>query len=386
MHSRTTLRSRTSVRVAMVALATVFAATACGSSDAGGNANGNTDVATGGKLFSTADTETAKLGSDAAPGEFPRTITHALGETTLEAKPTRVVVLDSGELDEVLSLGITPVGIASPESAAGQPSYLANKLVGVPDVGTTNNLNLEAITALQPDLILGSKLRQDKLYPQLAAIAPTVFSIRPGFPWKENFLLAGDALGEETKAEQVLNDYQTHADQVRESIDGSPTISLVRFMSGKLRLYGNLSFIGVILKDVGLPRPAIQDIDELAVEVSPETITEAEETESSTPATEIPPTPARPPSLPPAVGQHGRSQGRPRHRGQRRDLVPGSRPDRCRPGSRRPAGQARQVAVTEAKTAARLSGVERRFSFSGCPARGVRSSSSAGRREIPRID
>ena len=51
MHSRTTLRSRTSVRVAMVALATCFCATACGSSDAGGNANGNTDVATGGKLF-----------------------------------------------------------------------------------------------------------------------------------------------------------------------------------------------------------------------------------------------------------------------------------------------------------------------------------------------
>ncbi|MDV8065967.1 iron-siderophore ABC transporter substrate-binding protein [Rhodococcus sp. IEGM 1366] len=276
MLTRTSFRTRTSVRIAMVALATVFAATACGTSDAGSNANGNTDVATGGKLFSTADTETAKLGSDSAPGEFPRTVTHALGEVTLETKPTRVVVLDSGELDEVLSLGITPVGIASPESAAGQPSYLADKLVGVPDVGTTNNLNLEAITALKPDLILGSKLRQDKLYPQLSAIAPTVFSIRPGFPWKENFLLAGDALGEETKAEQILNDYQTHADEVRASIDGSPTISLVRFMSGKLRLYGNLSFIGVILKDVGLPRPAIQDIDELAVEVSPETITQAE--------------------------------------------------------------------------------------------------------------
>lgn len=260
----------------MVALATVFAAAACGTSDAGSNSTGNTDVATGGKLFSTADSETAKLGSDAAPGAFPRTVTHALGETTLESKPQRVIVLDSGELDEVMSLGIIPIGIASPESAAGQPSYLADKLTGVPDVGTTNNLNLEAITALKPDLILGSKLRQDKLYPQLSAIAPTVFSIRPGFPWKENFLLAGDALGEETKAEQVLNDYQTHAEQVRESIDGSPTISLVRFMSGKLRLYGNLSFIGVILKDVGLPRPAIQDINELAVEVSPETITEAE--------------------------------------------------------------------------------------------------------------
>ena len=47
-------------------------------------------------------------------------------------------------------------------------------------------------------------------------------------------------------------------------------------MSGKIRLYGNLSFIGVMLQDVGLPRPALQDVDELAVEVSPETIIQAE--------------------------------------------------------------------------------------------------------------
>jgi len=234
-------------------------------------------VATGGALFATADTETAELGSDAEPGVFPRTVTHALGETVLESKPTRVVVLDGGELDDVLSLGITPVGLANPESAAGQPSYLADKLDGVADVGTINNLDLEAIAALEPDLILGSKLRADQLYPQLSQIAPTVFAIRPGFPWKENFLLVADAVGEENEAVEVLNAYQRRADDIRASFDGTPpTISLVRFMSGKIRLYGNLSFIGVILQDVGLPRPALQDVDELAVEVSPETITQAE--------------------------------------------------------------------------------------------------------------
>lgn len=234
-------------------------------------------MATGGALFATADTETAKLGSDAEPGAFPRTVTHALGETVLESKPARVVVLDGGELDDVLSLGITPVGLANPESAAGQPSYLADELDGVADVGTINNLDLEAIAALEPDLILGSKLRADQLYPQLSQIAPTVFAIRPGFPWKENFLLVADALGEENQAVEVLNTYQRRADEIRASIDGTPpTISLVRFMSGKIRLYGNLSFIGVILQDVGLPRPALQDVDELAVEVSPETITQAE--------------------------------------------------------------------------------------------------------------
>ncbi|WP_433609495.1 ABC transporter substrate-binding protein [Prescottella agglutinans] len=277
MFVRSSLRKRTTVRVALVALATVFAATACGSSDNAANAPaGNTDVATGGRLFATADTATAALGSDAQPGQFPRTVKHALGETVIEKKPERVVVLDGGELDDVLSLGITPVGIASPEGVSGQPSYLADKLAGVPDVGTTNNLNLEAIIALQPDLILGSKLRADKLYPQLSEIAPTVFGIRPGFPWKENFLLVADTVGEETKAESVLNDYQTRANEVRDSIQGDPSISLVRFMTGKTRLYGNLSFIGVILQDVGLRRPNVQNIEELAVEVSPETITQAD--------------------------------------------------------------------------------------------------------------
>jgi iron complex transport system substrate-binding protein len=268
------MSTRSPLKAGLVALATVFLA-ACGTTDTG-SSSGNTDVATGGRLFATADEETAKLGSDAEPGAFPRTVTHALGETVIEKKPERVVVLDGGELDDVLSLGITPVGLASPESAAGQPSYLADKLAGVPDVGTTNNLNIEAITALQPDLILGSKLRADKLYPQLSSIAPTVFSIRPGFPWKENFLLAADALGEEAQAEEVLNAYQTRAGEVRDAITGEPTISLVRFMSGKIRLYGNLSFIGVILEDVGLPRPQVQDIDELAVEVSQETISQAD--------------------------------------------------------------------------------------------------------------
>ncbi|MEE2032808.1 ABC transporter substrate-binding protein [Rhodococcus chondri] len=261
-------------RVGLAALATVFLA-ACGTTDTTGSSSGNTEVATGGRLFATADTETAALGSDAEPGVFPRTVTHALGETVIETKPERVIVLDGGELDDVLSLGLTPVGLANPESAAGQPSYLAEKLSGVADVGTINNLNLEAIAALQPDLILGSKLRADKLYPQLSSIAPTVFGIRPGFPWKENFLLVADTIGEETKADEVLNAYQKRADEVRAAIPGDPTISLVRFMSGRIRLYGNLSFIGVILQDVGLPRPAVQNVDELAVEVSPETIGEA---------------------------------------------------------------------------------------------------------------
>lgn len=237
---------------------------------------GNKEVAFGGNKFSTADAETAKLGSDAAPGEFPRTVTHAAGTSEIKAKPQRVVVLDTGELDSVLALGITPVGITTSKGENPVPSYLAEQVKNVPSVGTINEINVEAIAALQPDLILGSQLRADKLYPQLSEIAPTVFSIRPGFPWKENFLLAGEALGMEKEAQNTLNEYATKAEELRAAVPDDTTVSLVRFMPDKLRLYGNKSLIGVILRDVGLPRPAMQDVDDLAVEISPENIDQAD--------------------------------------------------------------------------------------------------------------
>lgn len=172
---------------------------------------GDKAVATGGPQFSTADEGTAKLGTTAKAGEFPRIITHALGETTIENKPKRVVVLDSGELDHALALGIKPVGLASADAAGGLPSYLEDKIAGVKVIGTHAEINLEALAALKPDLILGSKLRVAKLYDQLSAIAPTVFSIRPGFPWKENFLLAANAFGEK---EQVGHLYEQRAEEV----------------------------------------------------------------------------------------------------------------------------------------------------------------------------
>nr|WP_237741671.1 iron-siderophore ABC transporter substrate-binding protein [Tsukamurella sp. 1534] len=248
----------------------------CSNSDSPDKNSGNADVATGGERFGTADAETAKLGSDAAPGVFPRTVTHARGVAEIPKKPERVVVLDTGELDSVLSLGIKPVGMVETEGSSSVPSYLADKVQGIEKVGKIQSVNLEAIAKLKPDLILGSQLRVDKLYDKLNAIAPTVLSIRPGFPWKENFRLAGSALGEEKKAVDALNTYADNAKALSTKVSGKPTISLVRFLPGKIRLYANKSLIGVVLKDAGLTRPANQNVDELAVEISMENLPQAD--------------------------------------------------------------------------------------------------------------
>ncbi|MFF5917257.1 ABC transporter substrate-binding protein [Streptomyces flavochromogenes] len=268
---------------AVVALAAALSLAACGGGDGGSDASKKEDtgkkkdVATGGKDFGDAAAKTAAMGTDAKAGQFPRTLTHALGKTELPAAPKRVVVLDVGEFDNVVSLGIKPVGYAPAEGDDGIPAYL-QKDAGTPkSVGTINNLNLEAIANLQPDLILGSQLRAADKYDELSKIAPTVFSIRPGFTWKENYLLNAAALDRTAQAEEKLAAYETKAAKLGTEIGpNKPTVSMVRYLPGKIRLYAKASFIGTILEDTGLPRPENQQIDELAAEISPEKIDEAD--------------------------------------------------------------------------------------------------------------
>ena len=274
------LKTRPALRkaVAGATAALLIAVTAgCGATSTTDSEAGNKDVAIGGQRFSTADEETAKFGADVQEdGVFPRTVTHARGETTIKEEPKRIVVLDTGELDQVLALGVTPVGMVSSDSADAVPAYLGDKVDGIENVGTINELNLEAIAALKPDLILGSQLRADKMYDKLAEIAPTIFSVRPGYPWKENTLLVGAAMGKRQVAVDLLNEYQDKATALGEDVEGDPEISLLRFSAKWVRLYANLSLIGVIMNDVGLKRPANQDIDDLKTEISAENLTDAD--------------------------------------------------------------------------------------------------------------
>ncbi|MER5680554.1 iron-siderophore ABC transporter substrate-binding protein [Streptomyces sp. NPDC002238] len=267
-----------------LAVAAALSLSACGGDDtSGGSAGSDTGgdkkaaVATGGKDFADAAKKTAEYGTDAEAGEFPRTVTHAMGSTSIEAAPKRVVVLDVGEFDNVVSLGVKPVGYAPSEGDEAIPSYLAKDAGNPVSVGTINSLNLEAIAGLKPDLILGSQLRAADTYDELSKIAPTVFSIRPGFTWKENYLLNAAALDRTAKAKAELAAYEANAKKLGEEIGpDKPTISMVRYLPDKIRLYAKASFIGTILQDVGLPRPKNQQIDDLAAEISPENIDQAD--------------------------------------------------------------------------------------------------------------
>lgn len=205
------------------------------------------------------------FGTDAAYGEFPRTIRHAMGETVIEAQPVRVVVLDSGETDSVTQLGLTPVGALeyNPDLV---PDYIAAALAGVTTVGTLQEPDLEAITALQPDLILSSKIRHEALYDTLSAIAPTVFGVSTGVVWKQNFKLHAQALGREAEGAATVEAYEAQVRAMNEILpDPRPTVSVVRVLTDNLRYYQRANYSGTLLTDLGLPRPDSQNVDDFAL-------------------------------------------------------------------------------------------------------------------------
>lgn len=233
------------------------------------------------------DSATTDHASSAAdPASFPRTLDTVMGQVSIPKAPQRVVVLDTAELDSVTLLGIKPVGAVVPhtKTRGGFPDYLAAKVDGVVDVGPLLEPNLERIASLRPDLILSSKVRHEKIYDKLSGIAPTVFTETTGGPWKANLAVHAKALGLDTRAADALTGYEQRARALGAAIkakrDGTlPTTSVVRFLAGPTRLYQTNSFSGVVLADIGLPRPASQvssDPKKTMKEVSPEQIDQAD--------------------------------------------------------------------------------------------------------------
>ncbi|WP_067169551.1 ABC transporter substrate-binding protein [Microtetraspora niveoalba] len=227
---------------------------------------------------------TAAGATPAAQTTFPRVIEHAMGTTEVKAQPKRVVALDQSFVDAVLTLDTEVVGYTQYRSIEDKlPDYLnpvmANAANAVP-VGTLEAPSLEKIAALKPDLIVSAKVRHEALYDKLSAIAPTVFSETTGAIWKENLRLMGKALGKEDLAEQRITAYQERAAKIGEEIKEKnggklPTVSIVRFAGEPTaRLYVENSYSGVVLKDVGFPRPEGQPTvtDTIMVEISEERI------------------------------------------------------------------------------------------------------------------
>ena len=159
------------------------------------------------------DDSCARDAAAADPGPPTRPAHNAAGVTPdvvqVPADPQRIVVLSGDQLDALCALGLQSriVAAALPDGSPSQPSYLGNAVHGLPGVGTRSNPDLNAIAAAHPDLILGSVALTPKLYPQLAAIAPTVFTAAPGAAWEDNLRGVGAATARGAAVDALINGF-----------------------------------------------------------------------------------------------------------------------------------------------------------------------------------
>ncbi|HEY9576790.1 MAG TPA: iron-siderophore ABC transporter substrate-binding protein [Pseudobacillus sp.] len=196
----------------------------------------------------------------------PYTVEHAMGKTEIKGDPQRVVILTNEGTEALLALGVKPVGAV--QSWTGDPWYkhIEGDMKDAKSVGNEGEPSVETIASLKPDLIIGNKMRHEKIYEQLSAIAPTVYSETLRGDWKENFKLYSKAVNKEEEGNKVIADFDKRVEELKGKLGDklNQKVSIVRFMPGDVRIYHKDTFSGVILDQLGFARPEGQDQPDFA--------------------------------------------------------------------------------------------------------------------------
>ncbi len=228
---------------------------------------------TGGNAANGTDSKGAASSSaPAAKADEVRKIKHIMGETEIKGTPKRVVVLTNEGTEAVLALGIKPVGAI--QSWEGEPwhDHIKAEMDGVAVLGYEDQPNLEAIAQLNPDIIIGNKVRHEKIYDQLTKIAPTVFSEELSGRWKINFTFYADALNRKVEGEKALKEFDQRVADAKTKLGPklASKVSIVKFSFKGTQIYKKDTFSGVLLEQIGFARPASQDKPEFAEMISQE--------------------------------------------------------------------------------------------------------------------
>lgn len=198
-----------------------------------------TGCTTGGGGEDTAEGSATATG---ATGEFPRTVSHVYGETTIEEAPERVATVSWVNHDVATALGVVPVGVPTTDFGGNEngstdwfDAALADSGAEAPQTySETDGINFEAIAALEPDVILGaySGLTQED-YDKLSEIAPVVAypedAVAFGTSWQDSTELIGQALGREEQAEEVIADVEA---QIADTAEQHPELEGTSFVYG----------------------------------------------------------------------------------------------------------------------------------------------------------
>jgi iron complex transport system substrate-binding protein len=224
----------------------------------------------------TGQSATSSEAASNASGNFPVSIKHAYGTTTIEQQPSRVSTIGWTNQDAVIALGVVPVDMPKiTDGAAGDSGILPWTESALKKLGATgdkapklhdesDDIDTEAIAATSPDVIIGIQSGITKTqYQTMSKIAPTI--AYPGeawaAQWRQVVELSGKALGKESAAKQVIADDEaaiSKATAAHPELKGK-NASVMYFDTTKLStisVYTTADTRPAFLEDLGLKTPA----------------------------------------------------------------------------------------------------------------------------------
>lgn len=256
----------------IIAIALVMTLTAC--SGKSNNTSGSNSEAETTKAPTAEATEAAEPTEAAGETtvEYPITIKHAFGETVIESKPERIATISWGNQDVPLALGVVPVGV----SEANYGVTDGNRLLpwtgeGFKNLGEenpvlfndTDGLNYEAISDVQPDVILAaySGITEEE-YNLLSEIAPVVAYPALAWQtlWRDQITMDAAGMGMKTEGEKLVADLnQLIADKIAAYPQIAGKTAAFFYFSptdlGKFYIYTSTDPRAAYLNDLGLAEP-----------------------------------------------------------------------------------------------------------------------------------
>ncbi|GAB3030028.1 ABC transporter substrate-binding protein [Nocardioides flavus (ex Wang et al. 2016)] len=256
------------IRFAAGVAALAMTTAACGTSEVS-----EADAGTPASTPTSAGDECA----DVTAEEGPVSVTDDLGRTVeLDQPAERVVVLEWQQVEDVLTLCLTPVGVADIE---GYSTWVSAEELpeGVTDVGLRGEPNLDAVFSADPDLVITEVYAEDdpvlkKLekydVPVLATIGADASG--PIEKMKDTFTTIAEATGRTERAEAVLEEFDTALAEGKEAMADAdlPTTDFVYFdgwIDGgnvAIRPFGQGSLVGDLGEELGLTNVWSGEVDE----------------------------------------------------------------------------------------------------------------------------
>lgn len=178
----------------------------------------------------------------------------------IPANPQRIVTLDPllsyGALSE---LGVPVIGAPLFGIQDADIRAKAEK-ASVIDIGHPAQPSLERITALKPDLIIGSSEFHGQIYNTVSKIAPTLFIDH--IDWKDHISLLARITGTMDKANVARQSYESRIASIRSRIP-DVTVSVARVKPGGFNVYvdGPASYAPyAVLHEAGVKRTPFETV------------------------------------------------------------------------------------------------------------------------------